>query len=244
MDYLRWILLAAGLVFIGAVYLIGRKRSNDRRQTSHPADEDLPEISTENWDDLDEAVGEVRIIARADDDVAFGDIAVEDDVLAASDDRETADIGEPDDARNGSEQPEPEPQPDTVIALTVLAREPSMFSGAAINSVAVANNMAFGRFNIYHRTGDDGEPLFSLVNMVEPGSFDPDGMHDMKTPGITLFMQLPGPARALDAFDEMLLTAHRIAETLEGRLCNGRRKPLTESDAEQYRQSAAAYDER
>jgi cell division protein ZipA len=96
--------------------------------------------------------------------------------------------------------------------------------------------------NIYHRMDENNQPLFSMVNMVKPGSFDPATIHELQTPGISLFMQLPGPSDASDAFNEMLQTAHRMAEVLEARLCDRRRQPMTEAVAEEYRNIAASFD--
>jgi len=115
-------------------------------------------------------------------------------------------------------------------------------SGKSINSVALANHMFFGEMNIYHRMGVDNKPLFSLVNMVKPGSFDPASIHDLNTPGITLFLQLPGPSNAADAFNDMLHTAQRMSEMLEALLCDSKRQPLTESVVEEYRRTAASFD--
>jgi cell division protein ZipA len=129
-----------------------------------------------------------------------------------------------------------------VLVLSILAREGSNLSGKSINSVAHANNMAFGEMNIYHRMDENNQPLFSMVNMVKPGSFDPASIHELQTPGISLFMQLPGPSDASGAFNEMLQTAHRMAEVLEARLCDRRRQPMTESVVEEYRNIAASFD--
>ena len=81
-----------------------------------------------------------------------------------------------------------------------------------------------------------------MVNMVKPGSFDPATIHELNTPGITLFLQLPGPSNAADAFNDMLHTAQRMSELLEARLCDSRRQPLTESAVEEYRKIAASFD--
>jgi cell division protein ZipA len=261
MDNFRWILLAVGILFIIIVYLISRKNKRDFYQDDEVS-EDLPEINATHWDDLDEGVGEVRIIARNNDDIALD---VDRQPLATSHDETYTREAEPF-AVNDSEpvtgyeaeselEPEPPaedrsgPQPEaeselaeTVLVLNILAREGSNLSGKSINSVAHASNMAFGEMNIYHRMDENNQPLFSMVNMVKPGSFDPATIHELQTPGISLFMQLPGPSDASDAFNEMLQTAHRMAEVLEARLCDRRRQPMTEAVAEEYRNIAASFD--
>ena len=256
MDNFRWILLAVGILFIVIVYLISRKNKRDFYQDDDDFTEDLPEINATNWDDLDEGVGEVRIIARANDDISLTEDAepastfYDDTYQAATepnvaDDSETETGQQPEPATPAEARPEPEPESkaelaETVLVLNILARDGSTLSGKSINSVAHANSMEFGEMNIYHRMDENHQPLFSMVNMVKPGSFDPATIHELQTPGISLFMQLPGPVDASDAFSEMLQTAHHMAEVLEARLCDRRRQPMTETVAEEYRNIAAS----
>ena len=131
-----------------------------------------------------------------------------------------------------------------MLVLNIVARDGSSLHGDSINSVAHANNMVFGDMNIYHHLDRNDQPDYSMINMVKPGSFDPEAIHNLSTPGISLFMQLPGPENASDAFTDMLQTAYRMSEILEARLCDQRREPLTESVVEEYRNIAASFDGR
>lgn len=277
MDNFRWILLAVGAVIILIIYLISRKNRRDFYKEDDYPSEDLPDIKTNNWDDLDEGVGEVRIVARNrdyeppetndapsalrvgtarkepeldDEDAndplfakwpktapAAEPVAESEPVAEAAPEPETGSVAP------ASEHAETEATPkETVLVLTILARDGSALSGDSINSVALANNMVFGDMNIYHRMGADNQPVFSLVNMVKPGSFDPETIHELTTPGISLFMQLPGPSNATAAYDDMLQTAYRMSETLEAHLCDRRRQPLIQSVADEYRSIAASFD--
>ena len=95
---------------------------------------------------------------------------------------------------------------------------------------------------IFHRMGADAKPMFSVANMVEPGSFDPETIHELITPGITFFMQLPVFESAYDALTEMLQCAYHVSEILDADLCDKRRELLTESEAEKLRELAKHYD--
>jgi cell division protein ZipA len=273
MDNFRWILLAVGIFIIVVIYLISRKNKRDFYQDDDSLSEDLPEINTRSWDDMDEGVGEVRIVARSNDDsmnidndsaLPFSGNRDEElpDALMAVDYK--AAVGTEPKAEPRSEpelEPEPEPEPvpepepeperekateaepsETVLVFNILARDGSSLSGSSINSVARANDMVFGEMNIYHRMDDNNRSVFSMVNMVKPGSFDPATIDELKTPGITLFMQLPGPSNAADAFNAMLHTAQVMSEMLEARLCDRSRQPLTETVVDEYRNIAASFD--
>ena len=65
MEYLRWILLAGGIVFVILIYVLGRRHSSKNAIEEDIDSGDLPSFSARDWDELDEGVGEVRIIARA-----------------------------------------------------------------------------------------------------------------------------------------------------------------------------------
>ena len=76
MESLRWILLAAGIAFILVLYVLGRSRKRRNQSMHDEFEDDLPEFSATNLDDVDEGVGAVRIISGTDvdmDDVASGD---------------------------------------------------------------------------------------------------------------------------------------------------------------------------
>jgi cell division protein ZipA len=273
MDNFRWILLGVGVLFVIIVYLISRKNRRDFYQQDDSMPDELPEFNAGNWDNIDEGVGEVRVVARANDDLSVtnrtpsspsyeDDLDDEDarDPLFASKDKYRF---EPD-ARQQPEYPaEPEVEPETagaaeterepavetqqppsetVLVLNIIARDGSSLSGKGINSVAHANDMVFGDMSIYHRMDQNDQPVFSMINMVKPGMFDPATIHELETPGVSLFLQLPGPANASAALDDMLQVAYRMSDTLDARLCDRSRQPLTESVVDEYRHTAASFD--
>lgn len=228
MEYLRWILLLAGILFIAVVYFLGRqRRRNDIYSDGTEFDDDLPEISARDLDDLDEGVGNVRVVTRFDDD----EIAITENVSATE---SAQDSGEPDTKKTSG-------GPDDLVTLYLMAKD-ELLSGDIINSAAYANGLTFGKMKIYHRLDDKNVPIYSMANMMEPGSFDPDHIHKLKTRGLVLFIQLAGLKNPVDAVHDMLRCAYRMADMIGARLCNHKREPLTETDANAYRALAAQFD--
>lgn len=224
MESLRWILLIAGVVFVLVIYFIGRNR---RRQNSVYEDElfdDLPEFSAQNLDDVDEGVGEVRIVNRKQSDYESEISEYEsqtDDIYADSVENDSA------------AATESAAMPSDIIVLYILAKPDKELLGSHINSSVQAMGLTFGDMNIFHyRPGHRN--IFSIANMLEPGSFDADTIHDIKTSGLTVFMQISGND-PLDDLTEMLQRSYQLAGLLDARLCNSKREPLTEQDAENYR---------
>lgn len=147
--------------------------------------------------------------------------------------------------------PEPAPQPppsqpeplgpELIIVLTVVARGKSMFRGKDIVQLLESKGLRYGEMNIYHAYSPGGRPIFSVANIVEPGSFEPELMDRFSTPGLTLFLQLPGPAGGFAAFDAMLDTAQLLAENLNGEVRDERRNVLTAQAIEQIRERILAF---
>lgn len=236
MDYLRWILLVAGIFFVLILYLVGRKNHNHDNGYGYESDnadfDNSFNDEVDDWQDADEGVGEVRIVASRDDDYEDKYEREDESSLLDEIESDTADdVVGVDDAETNSAD---------VIVLHILAKSPNRLAGDKINSAAQANGLKFGDMDIFHFI-DNGQSVFSMTNMVEPGIFDPDTMHELKTPGLTLFMQ-KSALNNIDIFEDMLTCAYRMSEMLGAELCNRQRQPLTQTDAEQYRELATSFD--
>jgi len=222
-ESLRWILLAAGAAFVIVIYILGRRRRRRNHSMVDDMEEDLPEFTARSLDDVDEGVGEVRIVSSGAEDIIDEDLST----FAADD-------GTPEQEENTSDIKESgSTLPNDIVVLYILAKPNKQLAGSQVNSSAQAMGLSFGEMNIFHyRKG--GRNVFSLANMLEPGSFDANTIHDIKTTGLTVFMQIQGDD-PLDDLTEMLQRSYQLAGLLDARLCNHRREPLTEQDAENYR---------
>lgn len=243
MQYLRWILLGVGALFVLVVYFLGRqqRRRNNYTDNHVELDSDLPEISARDWDDIDEGVGSVRVVAQHDDVELQED---DDSEVEAELDSKPATTGaavDPADKATNKTTDKP-PRIDDLVTLYLLSKEDAL-SGDVINSAAYANGLVFGKMNIFHRLDDNDEPIYSLANMMEPGYFDAESIHNLKTKGLVLFIQLAQLQHPSEALHDMLRCAYRMAEMIDARLCNNKRQPLTEKDTSAYRELAARFDD-
>ena len=98
-----------------------------------------------------------------------------------------------------------------------------------------------------HRHEDDagnGEVLFSMVNMVKPGTFDVDSMSGFNTCGVSLFMTLPCYGDAEQNFELMLSSAEQLVAELGAELLDDQRIPLGKQKIRHYRDRIREYERR
>jgi cell division protein ZipA len=134
---------------------------------------------------------------------------------------------------------------DRIVTLYVAARAGHQLNGPDLVVAAEKAGLVHGHMSIYHRLVDGHPelgPVFSVANMVKPGSFDLTRVQEMRTPGISFFMTLPAPMLALDAWDAMLPTAQRMAELLDALVLDEERNALGRQRIAHIRDELRAYD--
>ncbi|HBA35568.1 MAG TPA: cell division protein ZipA [Gammaproteobacteria bacterium] len=139
-----------------------------------------------------------------------------------------------------TETHEPQRAVEKVISLNVKAAEGGSFKGQDLLRIFKEREYEFGEMDIFH-SRYQGKVVFSIINLVEPGWFDPDTMDGFLTPGIALFMQLPGPLSADVALDVMLSEARVLSEDLGGEVYDAAHQRLTDKVVGKLHASVAEY---
>ncbi|WP_455234229.1 cell division protein ZipA [Thiogranum longum] len=129
-----------------------------------------------------------------------------------------------------------------VEVISVVAPEGAQFHGDELAKAFEHNQLYPGDQGIYHRMVVQGmkqRAVFGVANLVKPGTFPLQDMARFRTPGVTLFLQLPGPLDGVEAFDDFVNTAERLAVELGGELKDQRHSILTHQALMQIRESIA-----
>lgn len=225
-------LVIAGLIVLALIYFFGRPRrpSQGRRAPRETAARDGERIEP-TFGEVPEQ-GELHVDAQAADGEEI--VAGEPPLRAAP--------AEP-------QRPAPGIRPaqaiDRIVTLFVAARAGETFSGTNLIVAAEKAGLTFGDMGIFHRLmpgKPQAGPVFSMANMIKPGNFDMRHIDELRTPGVSFFLTLPGPLAALDAWDAMLPTAQRLAELLDGSVLDEERNALGRQGVAHIRDELRAYD--
>ena len=147
-------------------------------------------------------------------------------------------------AEPAAQAPEPLPPPEEVLVVHVLAREAPM-AGPALVETVTHYGLRYGDMNIFHHyDAATRQPAFSMASAVEPGTFDLSTLDSFETPGVSFFLQLPGPSAPLEAFEAMVQVAKALAERFQGELRDEQRSVMTAQTLDYCRQRIREFQRR
>jgi FtsZ-interacting cell division protein ZipA len=243
MPELRWILLIAGLVFLGALALWESRRQRRlppehvEEPTQHRFREPslgLPEIRSR------EAAPELPVVQVDDDDSMIGlrvdGVRIEEDLQEPETPPDVMeDLDDLADTVPRLEDLAPAAEPIVdwppedqrrLVAVRVAAAPQERFAGRAVRLALTAEGFLHGKFSIFHLPGADGRVVVSAASITQPGSFELQAMDTQRYGGLGLFAVLPGPLPADEAIDVLVQVARNLVERLQGSLQDERGRPL------------------
>ena len=223
MMLLRLGILVAGLLLIGAIYFFGRPRKpgQGRRMPRETRAEaaDAPTLAEQ----LEREIGAEPAIAQPELDLAPRERPAPHSELG----------------RRVSEEF------DKIVTLYLAARAGRKLHGPDIVVAAEKAGLVYGHMGVFHRLIENHPergPIFSVANIMKPGSFDMANIQALETPALAFFLTLPAPISALDAWETMLPTAQRMAELLDGVVLDDQRNALGRQRIAHIRDEMRAYD--
>lgn len=232
MDTFRWVLLVIGVIIFLVIFLISKRKAAQYQQEEHkippvyPSDTQSEAHDTFDEQSLDTLASNMQIDAK---------------------DNSTQKVQPRQPSRP---RPEKIPEPATgegknkIIALYLVEKHGGLIAGSDIIAALEATGMRYGEMKIFHYTAenDNGEtePVFSIANLVEPGWFDLISISTMKTPGLSIFLNLPGPIDNISAFDAMVVVISKLESILPVVLKDKSRAEVTKAMLQKMREEIAA----
>lgn len=227
-------LAVAGALLLLAIAFFGRPRKPDQGRRLFARKQDARREPV-----LGNADGEVPL-----DDAIQTELELLERTLAGHHTASTESKSEPLPATGGAGA-RPSAAFDRIVTLFVAARPGETLRGSDLVVAAEKAGLVYGDMNIFHRLVDgkpEAGPIFSVANMVKPGSFDLRRVQEIESPGVTFFMTLPGPLPALDAWETLLPTAQRMAELLDAAVLDEERNTLGRQRIAHIRDELRGYD--
>ena len=225
--------------------LFGRKSKrskeslkDDQKATPVVANIDMEALVEDESDDVlfDEVHAQLGIEEFEKEEPAYVDPIVDEDVLDELDHKRAASLEiDSQEQKTHSE----ELDRSEVLVLNVVAKDGRVFAGDDLLEVLITSGLKFGDMNIFHKRlskEHQNMVIYSVANMLNPGTFDLNNMDDFTTLGISFFLALPTAINNLDAFEQMLGVAQEIRDTLDGDLKDDHRNGMTGQTIEHYRQ--------
>lgn len=124
---------------------------------------------------------------------------------------------------------------ESIFQLHVAAPKDAAFDGPDIHAALDAEGLKFGPSDFYHRVTDANgqvESVYCIANMAKPGTLDPVDQDHLRTPGLTMFLILPGPIEGVRAMRDMMETANTLATALGGQVLDDQRLVLKAQSAQ------------
>ena len=252
MQHFQLILIILGILAILAVlvhgYMLGQK---EKALAEDDANEevDSEEVIADNPVDKESEITMPE--QRPDESFEFShSIDSEDDhtIDFTTDDEAEHQFTVEDDNTDDLEEvipPEEESVIQDVFVFNVVAREGATVRGHEILQFFLTAGFRFGEMSIFHRhqnSDGTGPVLFSIANMMQPGTFNLDKMEQFSSQGVSFFLSAPNEdINIKKAFDMMLVAVEQMAEEFDCIVLNEQRTPLTEEEFRDYHKRLLRY---
>jgi len=233
MDSLRLTLVIIGLVVIVGVYLKFRSSDNDLLLSI----KNLFDPETAGVEEVDDEF--IPVLTPINDEPDSSDFEALSLAISGRDRVEK--YTKQDEITFTAVEDTNETGPESLlIVLNIMSPQGHFFTGEGIHAVMTSAGLTHGEHKIYHYM-QDKTAIFSIANAIEPGFFDLENFQSISTPGLAVFMELPGPLECRKAFETLLEISQRLATALSGELCDENRSVLTQQTISHLKEKIEGY---
>ena len=226
MALLRIGILVAGVILIATIIFFGRPKKPNQGKRIEPGERDGSRVEPSLADSFN---SDGSVADYSSDAVSQPELGLPGTHAAAD-----SDLGK-----------RPDQDFDKIVSLYVAARAGHTLRGEDIVVAAEKTGLTFGHMNVFHRLVENHPergPIFSMANIMQPGSFDMANIRELETPAIAFFLTLPAPITALEAWEKLLPNVGRMAELLNGVVLDDSRNTLGRQRIQHIREELRGYD--
>ncbi len=269
MDSFRWILVLLGLLVVAGVYIYSLK-SKPKKDLINNRPLIKPRVDSSILFEDPKSREEPIVDDFIDEPVydSIDDIPVVDEPMldeATLDDDEQLDLDDLDlsslfnhasadttpnqsparDSHNNSGERQETHSPyllnGSIIAFHIKPRQKQSLWGNDVLNTLNEYDIHYGDMKIFH-CKVDGLNLFSILNMVEPGSFDINRLTAQQIPGLTAIMQLDQLDKKEQSFNTMIKKLGEMADVLDASIYDSKHEILTNQTLDVIRLAVTNYD--
>lgn len=133
------------------------------------------------------------------------------------------------------------PEAKELLVIHLMSDKGQTCDGKLLLDTAVTLGLRYGNMKIFHRhTSEDGSGpvLFSMANLLNPGTFDLTTIAQQELVGVTLFLAPSDLDNPSETFDLMMDVAEQLAEKLQLNIMDESRSSMTKQTIDHYRHRA------
>ncbi len=124
-----------------------------------------------------------------------------------------------------------------LFALLVLSAA-AKFTRMQLHLAMEASRLSLHHDGTYVKQDTNGNIIFRIANVVEPGYFPAVDDQDFESPGVALVLELPNAITPYRAMDEFITVARKVSQNLGAKLYDSHRHLIKESDLKAMREYA------
>jgi len=231
MDAFRWVLLSIGGVIFLLIFFLSKRKAAESDRRNEKIAPAFSSTDTQASPAVDELSSLNQLAMNMQLDGSNSSNTVNSPANVTASDQSSSKEG-------GSK--------DKLIVLYLVEKHDGLLMGTDIIESLEQAGMRYGDMKIFHyivnQDSKDSVPVFSIANLIEPGWFDLISISKMKTPGLTLFLNLPGPISGLKAFDDMIKVVSKLESLLPVVLKDKSRNNVSEQMLTSLREEVAEFD--
>lgn len=124
---------------------------------------------------------------------------------------------------------------DKMVGFHLVLGDSGPFTGTKFRGLAEASGLVLGEDGGFHNENEHGHRLFSVVNR-DNHPFSPEMLRTSVIHGVTFQLDIPRVKNCPAVFNQMVLTARQMENSLGARLVDDNQRPLGETQLEKIRQ--------